>query len=288
MEQLTETSRHVRVGRGDRHKTPLYYLSSLYFDIEHLRVAQDVRRSHLALDQNPFADDPIYEDVQEHLKALQHILDLRMMPFVKEHPCWTEFGLHVKGCGLHLMALIMGLIRDITPFTTVSKLWYLCGLAVIEGHAQYPVKGTSINYNPHLKSVLLGRLGTSLIRSRDPFAGTLYQRFKAEEEAKAQASGVESKWLPEREVTLDGHIRTIPGHFSTPGSYRRAVRRLVKIWVACLWEVWRNAEGLPIRLPYVIEKLGHTHVITPAQWVAYNQAAKANSHPNEETQISQA
>ena len=41
-----------------------------------------------------------------------------------------------------------------------------------------------------------------------------------------------------------------------------SVRKMIKLWLAHLWEVTRKAQGLPVRASYVVEKLGH-HYIPP-------------------------
>lgn len=235
-------------GRGDRKRTRLGLLAQAYFDIERLRVAQQTRQAHLKLDGSPFADDPIFESVFGHLKRAQGDIDDHMQPLIVDHPCWTEFSLHVKGVGTHLLALVMGLIRDIEPFTNVSKLWWLCGLAVRDGKALAPIKGERLTYDARLKSVLLGRVGSQLLKNADPFSRMLYDEFRPKEEAKR----------PE-------------------GAHRRAIRKVVKLWVACLWDVWRRAEGLSVTPHYAAAHLAHTDVITPEKWVRYNQSARTDA-----------
>ena len=46
-----------------------------------------------------------------------------------------------------------------------------------------------------------------------------------------------------------------------------AVRKMIKLFLACLWLVWREAEGLPTRSPYAIEKKGHSTMISPWEMV---------------------
>lgn len=46
-----------------------------------------------------------------------------------------------------------------------------------------------------------------------------------------------------------------------------AIRKMLKRFLAALWLVWREAEGLPIREPYVAEKLGHTSIVSPWEMV---------------------
>ncbi|GAJ19172.1 unnamed protein product [marine sediment metagenome] len=64
---------------------------------------------------------------------------------------------------------------------------------------------------------------------------------------------------PGREKAQAGTTRVIwVGHLDA-----MAVRKMIKLFLACLWLVWREAEGLPTRSPYAIEKQGHSSVISP-------------------------
>ena len=269
------TKTYAQTGRGDRKRTELGLFAQMYFDIERLRVSQQIRQSHLKLDKSPFANHVIFDEVFGDLKDAQSVIDVYMIPLVKPHPCWTEFNINVKGCGLHLLGLIMGLIRDVTPLTNVSKLWWLCGLGVTsEGKAARPVKGEVLNYDARLKMVLLGRLGAQFLKNNDPFARRLYDDFKVEEVAKALAAGrvtdvmcVSCFGKDERCVTCGGTGKTQV----EVGSHKRAIRKVVKLWVACLWDVWRRAEGLPVTEHYAQSHMGHTgNLITPQRWVEYN------------------
>ena len=46
-----------------------------------------------------------------------------------------------------------------------------------------------------------------------------------------------------------------------------ALRKMIQMFLAMLWLEWRLGEGLPIREPYPIEKLGHTHIYKPEDFV---------------------
>jgi hypothetical protein len=37
---------------------------------------------------------------------------------------------------------------------------------------------------------------------------------------------------------------------------------MTKLFLACFWLVWREAEDLPKRVPYPIERQGHTSLIS--------------------------
>ena len=297
---MITVKKYARPGRKDRKANRLGLLAQIYMDIERHRVAQQVRQSHLALDGSPLADDPVFEGLFTRLVDTQEYVDKMLAPLVLQHPCWKGFGLHVKGVGPHLLGLITGLIRDITPFTTVSKLWYLCGLAVLEGETQHREKGVVVNYDQRLKAILLGRLGTQLLRNGDPFARHLYDTFKAQEEVKlAQLNSREEKEAQPKKASHEpqetlgkeasqekqealndkaSQMREEAQQKQAFSPHRRAIRKVVKLWIACLWAVWREAEGLPVSQPYAISILGHQGLVTAQTWIDYNLATKKEAN----------
>lgn len=52
------------------------------------------------------------------------------------------------------------------------------------------------------------------------------------------------------------------GHLDT-----MAMRRMIKLFNVCLWIVWRQTLGLPVREPYAIEVLGHEHKVDPWEMI---------------------
>lgn len=46
----------------------------------------------------------------------------------------------------------------------------------------------------------------------------------------------------------------------TPGHRDKAAKRyMIKMFIKDLYVIWRTIEGLPVREPYQVEYLGHTH-----------------------------
>lgn len=137
----------------------------------------------------------------------------------------------VKGCGLILAARIVAHIGDIRRFPTVSKLWRFAGYAVIDGRAERMRKGEKAHYNRRLK-VACWVLASSLIRSDGPYR-VEYDRAR------------------------EHYDRTHP-EWSADHKHKAAMRKVIKLFLAHLWEAWRELEGLDIRPPYALERLGHT------------------------------
>lgn len=179
----------------------------------------------------------------------------------------------VKGVGILYAARIASEI-DITKCDTVSALWKRAGLGLgkywvdSRGRVVAPeignqwvsrdgvmkrekvvvvpnpdwhlktirdrmVSGYLVSYSNALKTTMYN-VAVSFLVTKSPYAVVYY-------DAKA---GYESKWTA--------------GH-----AHHAALRKMSKIFLSHLWEVWRLQEGLPIRRAYVQEQLGHTHIYKP-------------------------
>ena len=53
------------------------------------------------------------------------------------------------------------------------------------------------------------------------------------------------------------------GAISEGHIHNMALRKMIKLFLALLWLVWREAEHLPTRAPYSHEYQGHTTLISP-------------------------
>lgn len=72
------------------------------------------------------------------------------------------------------------------------------------------------------------------------------------------------KIVPTAKLPMKDDKRYEPeGVISEGHVHERALRKMVKLFLACLWLVWRQMEGLPITKPYAIDKLGHSSFIDP-------------------------
>lgn len=142
----------------------------------------------------------------------------------------------VKGLGPMLSARVVSMI-DITLVAHVSALWKWAGYAVVDGKADARRKGEKITYNPRLKKTVY-LVGDSFIKSRSPYRD-IYDRAKEKYEHDPDLNKM--------------HI------------HRRAARKMVKLWLSHLWQVWRELEGLSVESAYVHQHMQHTTIITPEQ-----------------------
>ncbi len=231
--------------------------------------------------------EEIIEETKEALQVIEGNLLKRIAKELKEKPIWTRWMSEVKGLGPSLGGGIIGYIEKlgIENFATPSALWHYAGLHVENGHAPRREKGVAQDYNPKLKTVLLGNLADSFVKSgirntcsvcgeevtsRErkehpcqgsfiPFATTHYADIYRKEKARQLAREYP---MGELAANFRGYkpadTKLRPLHVE-----RRARRKAVKVFVLDTWLIWRAIEDLPLRGPWVLEHGGHHTFIEP-------------------------
>jgi len=170
----------------------------------------------------------------------------------------------------------------IYAFDNVSKLRRFAGLAPIDGKAEKVVAGQKgIHYSPELR-MMLWRLLTSLMRAR----GVWYEKYVENDEyymKRCEREGIKVIPTPQgrycltcrEEKNVPKTTKNCPdcgeklvakgepaGVMFRGHVVNRAKRRTVRLWLDCLFLIWRQALGLPVRSPYIVEYGGH-HLIDP-------------------------
>jgi len=147
----------------------------------------------------------------------------------------VEYAIAVKGIGKMLAAKAICMI-DIERADTVSALWRYAGYGVVDGEREKPTKGEKLHYNARLKTTCY-LIGSSFLRSNSPYR-------QVYDDARVFYEANRPDWTK--------------GH-----QHNAATRKMIKVWLSHLWEVWRKLEGLPVRDLYVTEHLGHNHYMRP-------------------------
>ena len=240
------------------------------------------------------------------LQALEYGVDKEVKGELANHPVAYEYLRRVKGIGPILAAGLIAWIQDPGRFRTISKLWSYAGLGVItrcaecdkraftdsslqrqwvekmtdrlveisklrkkekplsKGKAQEKVlkqlcgcktprviltapkrkTGELAEWNTALKTHMW-KIADSFIKSKSPYR-RLYDERKKYEQTRAETQGFKLTKLQ---------------------AHRRASRYMVKRFLAHLWIKWRQIEGLPVTQPYIQEKLGHTDIDTPEDYL---------------------
>lgn len=225
--------------------------------IEKLRVAAEVRQSHLIRQGK---QDPETEELHRRIKDLEDFVDSRVAHLIQGHPAYPWFS-KVKGIGEENIGKVVGLI-DIERAEHVSSLWKFAGFSVEDGIAPQRRKGGGkLEYNSQLRS-MCWRLGSSLLRVKGKFykyylkeKDKYYQRYENKGVSIVPATSLpknkEGKRYEDNNMISEGHV------------HNQALRKTIKLFLACLWLVWREEESLPLTNPYAIDVLGHNSLIEP-------------------------
>ena len=126
----------------------------------------------------------------------------------------------------------------------------LIGQNSIEEHLAEKHQGQDV------KSIIFTTVGTSQ-----------FARFYLQEKAKDIERHISRgcRVVPASELPKDAASKKYePDDMISEGHiHNRALRKMIKLFQACLVLVWREAEGLPPTKPYAQEKLGHNSMIDP-------------------------
>lgn len=257
----------------------LGFLVRTQLAIEKIRVATQVRNTHL---HHHNQNDPICEELQDMLKDAENFVNRNIAEIMEAHPAAPWFS-RVNGIGYENIAKVIGLIR-IKPdpedpqkkyAKTISSLWKFAGMHTENGKAPKAVRGKKLEFNKQLRS-MAWRIGRSLCRARGAYY-EYYLKQKAQYRIKLLDKGV--KIIPATELPYkmrgSRKIRYEPkGIISIGHLDNMAKRKMIKLFLANLWLVWREAEGLPITEPWVIAHGGHAHIIDPWEMVAAKKSTK--------------
>ena len=263
VKEYYETQKY-RVRLGNRLK--------LKKDGDYQKTAEDTQGNPVtSIEEFIFLDDS-YNSALIREKRMEKLIHKRLRDF----PI-NEWFKDVKGVGDMTAAILISTI-DIEKATTVSKIWQYCGLnpgnvrgmkkmspaeakkngyEIVREYENFKgkseviaktndlIRGDKLKagylapYNQWIRTKLIGVLASGFLKAKSPYA-KLYYDYKHRLESK-------NTMLPAAEQIKKGHI------------HNRAMRYMVKTFLADMYAVWRELEGLEVRPPYQEEKLGHKH-----------------------------
>ncbi|MHC1599857.1 MAG: TIGR-Tas system RNA-guided endonuclease, partial [Candidatus Methanospirareceae archaeon] len=195
----------------------------------------------------------------KELQELERRLQRSLKEMIKDLPIYREFLSNIPGIGIVSSA---GLIAYFDPHKAqhISSFWKRAGLHVVNGKAARRTAGQKSDFNPKIKSFVLYRIGMNFLRVKTPYYSDLYEKYKQLENEKLNNPIENPKNCPYYEECRKKTNKTPACKMHV---HLRALRRMVKRFLADLWIVWRKLEGLPITKPYAVEKLGHHMEVSP-------------------------
>lgn len=259
-------------------------------DIKSLRVLVDLRdraiqKGRVAMgnrvnaiergaDTSDEETEALLREWHERFEKLELDIDRDIRQLAARYPI-IEAATAVKGCGLLNVAKVVALAESIDDKDTISRFWRFAGLGMGEyyidnetGKIMDPVKGRKYDKTKGEKGewvvVYPNQPPNSHVEFRPdvplegyglPFNRRLKTSCYLVADRLMQATGPYYElYLTSREKYDREHPEWTKAHRK-----RAAMRKMIKVWLSHLWEVWRELEGLPTRKAYVIEHLGHTN-----------------------------
>lgn len=194
--------------------------------VQKLRIAEGNRAGSTGSDEERSATHTRYA---AQLLSIEEEITESVGAEVRLHPAWPWLK-QIHGVAETSAGLVLGHI-DITRCNTVSALWRYAGYGVVDGKRERPTKGEKLHYNARLKTMVWRLIGLQ-VRLNGPYA----VEYRNAKHTYMTTKGPEGR----KEWTL-GHCELA------------ARRKAAKLFLSHLWLVWREAEGLPTRSPWIAE-----------------------------------
>ncbi len=243
-------------------------------------------------------DKDYHRSVNKLMADQEKILMKQAKAEIKDHPLWDSWLKDVLGIGECFGGGLISRI-DIHQCNTVSQLWKYAGQAVVMdswkcyacdnsiphhpsllkrgvqavvkcpkcgngmaaiGHADRRVRGEKLTYNPELKK-LCWKISGSFLKVSAKKSGyrQLYDKFRAEIEAKIASKGGFC-----HKTHYDGAAKKKVIPCFDAHKLAMARRKTVKVFLAHVYQVWRELEGLPTENPWIFwDGSGHQNYMEP-------------------------
>lgn len=201
-------------------------------------------------------EEDVAKEVLHDLEVIEKKITKAMKEKLEKYQIWLWLQ-QIKGINITTAAGLVAFVDKIgiENIKQVSSLWHYFGVHVEDGIAARARRGAAMSYNPDAKTLVLGIIADNFIRQRTPLYREIYDTEKERQLNKIYQPGeLAAKWHGYKESDV---------HVSRGHAHNRAKRKMVKVFLSHLWEVWRRMEGLPVREPYAIEYLGHTTYTEP-------------------------
>ena len=270
----------------ERKLAVLKQLVATYYGVQKVRVAMGNRIAGIIKE---YGEGEYMNSLIETFEVSENIektIIKHVRPILREFPIYTEWLRHVKGIGDVLAAGLIAGIKTPARFSNISKLWKYCGYHVENGQAPRRRTGQKVSWNPFMKT-LCWKVGESFVKTKGYYRKA-YDRFRAVEERKSEEGLVRKVdeaigFVPKdkRAIELIGQrpikredvaklkkagIDELLVGMTNAHIFARAKRKTVKLFLAHLWIVWRELEGLEVTKPYANAILGHADFIEPPHY----------------------
>jgi len=208
---------HQAIHGNEAKLSDLKLLTRLYYEQQgsRKRIANRVR-AYGALD----IPVPMAESALDDTKAMEETLKRYVIQLLKGNGIYNAWLKHVTGIGPMLGASLISEMGSAERFRCVSSLWHYAGMHVVEGEAPRRKRGQKANWNAALR-MTCWKVASQFVKTNGCLGRQLYDQYK---NYYIERDGPEPKWQP----------------------HNRALRRVAKDFLRCLWAAWMQAENLPV------------------------------------------
>lgn len=128
-------------------------------------------------------------------------------------------------------------------------------MGVSDGKAPKRTRGEQSNYHIMARSLILGVIGTNFIRARPQVYRDIYDEEKDKQLSKEYQEG-------HLKDNYHGYKKS-DTHLSKGHAHRRAIRKMMKVFISHYWLIDKQLHNLPTKPLYVHDKLKHDTYIKP-------------------------
>ena len=241
----------------------------------------------------------LHEHLDEKLKEIEKWIADKVEDRLEGVDIYNAWLRHVPGVGPMLSGGLISVIDPISEVEKPSSLWKYAGMHVVDGKAPKRKKGQKVTWNPFFRT-LCWKLGDSFVKAGGYYR-KVYDRARKKEDSRVpfkvpvedaqgyllaeNVGSIEKGTMIGRE-NFSGFRKQAKGKddvlvtLTDLHKFNRAKRKAVKLFIAHLWAVWRDLEGLPVRVPYVVEKLGHEMIPAPTVGQMKGTSKKSSKKPS--------
>ena len=271
-------------------------LVSTYYSLQKERVQTQLRIGQLERDGVSTKKELqfLHDFMDSKLLTAEKEIKSEMNRFNKTVPIYNHFLVDVKGIGPIIAAGLISTIGTNSPnygtgierFATISKLWAYAGQHTIKvddkGNKWFPSKSEAIAFHRKHVEWYVEKATKKIDVEKEIEKRLKYSCWGDVETVSERArkrAGQTANWNPffktlcwkigESFTKAGGHYRGVYDEarayadaknpeLSKGQNFARAKRKAIKRFLSDLWLNWRELEGLPVRDPYVFDKMGHT------------------------------
>jgi len=177
-----------------------------------------------------------------------------MLEYIQIESVYAIFLKKIRGIGEVLSANLIKEFGYCERYDNVAKLWAHTGNSVIDGIAPRKRKGEDLTFSPRLRTITW-KISDCLMKSNHGIYRQIYDTEKQKQLAREYKEGelLEKYGKPYKKEDTKLKLNH---------SHNRALRKIRKLFLSHYWACARELMELPLKEPYVKEKLGHKDIIT--------------------------